>query len=159
MGGRKLRLAAACAAAFVFVAPASARHVDPVPQLALQWPAQGVVSRGWGWDGGHFHEGIDVGSLASLDVRAAAAGVVRSVGYMAGFEGYGEIVLVDVGRGFEVLYAHLSSVGVQTGDRVVAGQKLGLAGCTGTCFGTHLHFELRERGVPVDAAWLLPPLP
>jgi murein DD-endopeptidase MepM/ murein hydrolase activator NlpD len=150
-----LRLAAACAAASVWVAPAGA-HTDGGRQISLDWPASGIVTRGFGWDGAEFHQGIDIGSLSSLDIRAAAPGVVESVGYATGFEGYGNIVLVDIGSGFEALYAHLSEVGVEPGDLVVTGQRLGLAGCTGYCTGTHLHFELREAGTAIDPAPLLP---
>jgi murein DD-endopeptidase MepM/ murein hydrolase activator NlpD len=150
-----LRLGAVCVAALTCAAPASA-HTDGVRQLTLAWPASGLETRGWGWDGGHWHNGIDIGTLSTLDVAAAAPGVVESVGYQTGFEGYGQIVLVDVGYGLETLYAHLSEATVQPGDLVVAGQKLGLAGCTGTCFGTHLHFELRESGDAMDPAPFLP---
>ena len=69
---------------------------------------------------------------------------------MARLEGYGNVVTVDLGGGQENLYAHLSRVDVHPGERVEAGQRLGLAGCTGSCTGTHLHFELRVNGKPVD---------
>ncbi|MDX6467959.1 MAG: hypothetical protein QOI27_2999 [Gaiellaceae bacterium] len=150
-----LRLGAACAAALIWIAPAGA-HTDGGRQIALNWPASGLVTRGFGWDGPEFHQGIDIGTLSSLDVDAAAPGRVESVGYATGFEGYGEIVLVDIGSGFEALYAHLSEVGVQPGDVVATGQTLGQAGCTGWCTGTHLHFELREDGTAIDPAPLLP---
>jgi murein DD-endopeptidase MepM/ murein hydrolase activator NlpD len=153
--GTILRLGAACAAALVLVAPAGA-HTDGGRQIALEWPASGVVTRGFGWDGPEFHKGIDVGTLNSLDIRAAAPGKVESVGYATGFEGYGNIVLVDLGSGFEALYAHLSDVAVNPGDLVFTGQRLGRAGCTGWCTGTHLHFELREDGTAIDPAPLLP---
>ncbi len=96
------------------------------------------------------------GSAACLDVTAAASGVVEAIGYAPHYEGYGAVVLVDMGHGLEALYAHLSVVGVKVGDVVVTGQKLGLAGCTGWCTGTHLHFEVRDRGVAFDPAPLLP---
>ena len=150
-----LRLGAACAAALIVVVPAGA-HTDGGRQLALEWPAAGLVTRGFGWDGAEFHKGIDIGSLQSLEIWAAAPGVVESVGYAPGFEGYGNIVLVDIGFGFEVLYAHLSEVAVAPGDVVFTGRRLGQAGCTGYCSGTHLHFELREDGTAVDPAPLLP---
>jgi murein DD-endopeptidase MepM/ murein hydrolase activator NlpD len=150
-----LRLGAACAAALIWIAPAGA-HTDGGRQIALQWPADGLVTRGFGWDGPEFHQGVDIGSLRSLDIDAAAPGRVESVGYATGFEGYGEIVLVDIGSGFEALYAHLSEVGVAPGDIVATGQTLGQAGCTGWCTGTHLHFELREDGTAIDPAPLLP---
>ena len=83
-------------------------------------------------------------SLLSLDITAAAPGVVEAIGYTPTFEGYGNVVLVDIGHGLQALYAHLSEVGVnggRAGGR--PGEKLGLAGCTGYCTGTHLHFEVR----------------
>ena len=150
-----LRLAAACAAALVCAVPAGA-HTDSGPGLSLVWPASGTVTRGFGYDGTAWHPGIDIGSLNSLDVTAAAPGVVEAVAYAPHYEGYGNIVLVDLGGSIEALYAHLADVDVAVGDAVAVGQKLGLAGCTGYCTGTHLHFELRQAGVAFDPAPLLP---
>ena len=83
-------------------------------------------------------------------VHAAAAGKVVATGYMVGYEGYGNVVLVDVGDGYSNLYAHLSRVDVYRGNWVERGQQLGLAGCTGSCTGTHLHFELHRGGAAID---------
>jgi murein DD-endopeptidase MepM/ murein hydrolase activator NlpD len=96
------------------------------------------------------HTGIDIGILRRLDVVAAADGRVKATGYLPGYEGYGLVVLLGHGEGRQTLYAHLSRVDVRKGEWVEAGRPLGLAGCTGSCTGTHLHFELRERGRPVD---------
>jgi murein DD-endopeptidase MepM/ murein hydrolase activator NlpD len=155
--GRVVGLAAAVAAALVCVAPAAAM-TDGGVGLSLLWPAEGAVTRGFGWDPtmGEEHAGIDIGTLRSLDVRAAAPGVVEAAGYAAGFDGYGEVVLVRLGFGLEALYAHMSSVRVAAGDVVWAGELLGQAGCTGYCTGTHVHFELRDHGVAFDPAPLLP---
>jgi len=150
-----LRLAAACAAALICAMPAGA-HTDGGPGLSLVWPASGTVTRGFGWDGPAWHPGIDIGTLRSLDITAGAPGVVEAVAYAPHFEGYGNIVLVDLGDGLEALYAHLAEIGVSVGDTVEAGQKLGVAGCTGYCTGTHLHFELRQDGVAFDPSPLLP---
>ena len=150
-----LRLAAACAAALICAVPAGA-HTDGGPGLSLVWPASGTVTRGFGWDGPAWHPGIDIGTLRSLDITAAAPGVVEAVAYAPHFEGYGNIVLVDLGDGLEALYAHLAEIGVSVGDTVETGQKLGVAGCTGYCTGTHLHFELRQDGLAFDPAPLLP---
>ena len=72
------------------------------------------------------------------------------VGRPFGFEGYGRIVLVEVGGGYTTLYAHLERSWVRPGQIVEAGQGLGVAGCTGHCTGTHLHFEVRLHGQAVN---------
>jgi murein DD-endopeptidase MepM/ murein hydrolase activator NlpD len=135
--------------ALAFAAPAAA-HTDSPHQLALAWPAQGTVTSPFGWDGARPHSGLDIGILRGLDVRAAAPGRVTAVGYQQGYEGYGNVVIVDVGRPFETLYAHLARATVRVGQVVTVGERLGIAGCTGWCTGTHLHFELRRAGAAVD---------
>ena len=114
------------------------------------WPATGTVTSPFGDDGGRWHPGIDIGILRSLAVRAAEPGRVMAVGERHGYEGYGNVVQVALGRGYTALYAHLAGWRVRVGDEVEAGQRIGTAGCTGWCSGTHLHFELRLHGVPVD---------
>lgn len=121
----------------------------PVPTWSI-WPATGTITSPFGYDAGRRHPGIDIGMLRSLTVRAAQPGRVVAVGTPAGFEGYGNLVEVRLGGGYDALYAHLADWHVRVGDRVVPGQRLGTAGCTGWCSGTHLHFELRLRGSPVN---------
>jgi murein DD-endopeptidase MepM/ murein hydrolase activator NlpD len=65
------------------------------------------------------------------------------------------VVVVAIQDGFSTLYAHLSRPLVKPGDAVLPGQLIGIAGCTGWCTGTHLHFELRYRGVPTDPTPLM----
>ena len=160
----RLLLGAICAflATFGFVAPAHAvpdgplrPYLESLEPLALDWPAEGTVTDGFGPRWGRTHLGIDVGILTSPVVRTAAAGTVTETGWLDGYAGYGHVVLVDVGDGYTMLYAHLSSASVEPGDWVDAGDRLGVAGCTGSCTGTHLHFELRRAGVPIDPAPLL----
>jgi murein DD-endopeptidase MepM/ murein hydrolase activator NlpD len=124
-------------------------HVEP---LSLEWPADGTLTDGYGPRWGRMHLGIDVGILESLEVRAATSGTVVESGWITGYEGYGNVVTIDAGRGFTLLYAHLSRSHVVPGQWLDAGDSVGEAGCTGSCTGTHLHFELRENGVPVDPA-------
>jgi len=153
-----LWFAAASAAALTLVSSAVAM-TDGGPGLSLIWPAQGTITRGFGYDpsSGEDHEGIDIGTLRSLDVVAAGPGVVTITGYASPtYDGYGQVVVVDMGFGIEALYAHLSAVRVHIGQTVTPGEKLGLAGCTGYCTGTHLHFELRDIGTAFDPAPVLP---
>jgi murein DD-endopeptidase MepM/ murein hydrolase activator NlpD len=148
---RAATIAAAVLAALTLAAPAFARPDFPRP-LTFSLPADGVVTGPFGeWRGGHSHAGIDFGLLRSLTVRAAASGVVRSAGYLAGYEGYGLTVIVQLDNApYQTLYAHLSSTRVEPGDYVDAGDVIGRAGCSGSCSGTHLHFELRRAGVAID---------
>ena len=149
---RAANIAAAFVAALTLAAPAFARPDFPRP-LSFSSPADGVVTGPYGeWRGGRRHDGMDIGMLRSLTVRAAAPGIVRLAGYVNGYEGYGLMVLVQIQGAYELVYAHLSSVRVDEGDYVSAGDVLGKAGCTGSCSGTHLHFELRRNGVAVDPA-------
>jgi murein DD-endopeptidase MepM/ murein hydrolase activator NlpD len=136
--------------AMLVLAPAASAHVGDPLQLALEWPAQGTVTTPFGFTEGRYHPGLDIGILRSLTVRAAAPGRVTLVGTPTGFSGYGSIVLIDTVRPFQTLYAHLASVDVRPGQWVSAGEPLGVAGCTGWCTGTHLHFEVRDRGQAVD---------
>lgn len=145
--GFRAVLALLLALAFASAAPAAPAQ-RPAPTHFL-WPAQGTITTPFVPGG---HPGLDIGILRSLTVRAAAAGRVELVGEQSGYEGYGRIVLVDVGGGYSTLYAHLSRVSVPAGAEVSAGQPLGIAGCTGWCTGTHLHFELRQHGEAVNPA-------
>ena len=124
----------------------------PTPDglLVLQWPARGTITDGFGPRWGRMHLGLDIGILRSLELRAAAAGTVQSTGWLTGYAGYGQVVLVDVGGGYQTMYAHLSRIDVSPGQALAPGDHLGLAGCTGSCTGTHLHFELHEVGTPID---------
>lgn len=142
----------------VVAAPASAR-MDTVSKaqtgarLQFSWPAVGTVTSRFGeWRGGRRHEGVDIGMLRRLGVRSALPGRVRVAGYAPGYAGYGKTVVVSYGKHHKLLYAHLSKVYVKRGQLVRRGQPLGLAGCTGSCYGTHLHFEVLRRGVPINPA-------
>ncbi len=157
----RLLLGALCAS-FVIFGPVQGAHAVPdgplrpylehLEPFALAWPADGTVTDGFGPRWGREHLGLDIGILRSLDVRSAAPGTVTEVGYLPGFEGYGNVVLVDVGDGYSTLYAHLASPRATVGEWLDAGDPVGIAGCTGSCTGTHLHFELRQNGVPIDPA-------
>jgi murein DD-endopeptidase MepM/ murein hydrolase activator NlpD len=133
------------------VAPVASARMDDATRLQMVWPASGTVTSRFGeWRGGSRHDGIDIGMLRSLRLRAVTGGVVRKTGYATGYAGYGNIVLLDLPGPYTALYAHLASVGVKPGQRVRKGQRLGRAGCTGSCSDTHLHFEVRRAGVSLN---------
>jgi murein DD-endopeptidase MepM/ murein hydrolase activator NlpD len=151
-----MRSLAACALVLAFAAPAFAspavRSVSSLPVLSFVWPAQGTITTPFIPYG---HAGIDIGMLRTLTVRAAVAGVVELVGYPVGYAGYGNVIVVRVTPTMETIYAHLASYSVKPGETVNAGEAIGIAGCTGLCTGTHLHFEVRISGTPVDPMqWL-----
>jgi murein DD-endopeptidase MepM/ murein hydrolase activator NlpD len=150
---RNLLILAVCGA---LLCPAAASaQTNAGWQVSLQWPARGTITSPFGRDGARWHPGLDIGILHSLDVRAADDGVVVLAGYMPGYDGYGAIVAVQHRHGYSTLYAHLARPLVRAGQRVRRGETIGIAGCTGWCTGTHLHFELRYDGIPVDPTFLM----
>ena len=149
MGAVLRRASCALLVALVFAPAASARVADGTG-LGFLWPAEGIVSSPFGPRAGGFHPGIDIGSLQSLTVRAASSGRVTARGALMGYEGYGYVVVLDIGGGFTSLYAHLARPIARVGELVARGQTIGIAGCSGFCTGTHLHFELRDHGRAVD---------
>jgi len=121
---------------------------DVTPSAAgFIWPVNGPVTSGFGMRWGRMHEGIDIGVASGTPIHAAASGRVVYSGWM---DGYGNLVAIDHGRGISTAYAHQSSIAVGNGQTVSQGQVIGYVGCTGHCFGPHLHFEVRINGTPVD---------
>jgi murein DD-endopeptidase MepM/ murein hydrolase activator NlpD len=122
------------------------------------WPATGTITSPFGRDGARWHPGIDIGTLRSLAVRDAVPGRVLLVGRPRGYDGYGNVVVVRSGKYVE-LYGHLAAYRVHVGERLRPGQRIATAGCTGSCTGTHLHFEVRRNGRAVSPfATVLHPL-
>lgn len=113
----------------------------------LIWPVSGPVVSPFGMRWGRMHTGIDIGVGYGTPIHAAAAGRVIYAGWM---DGYGNLVFVDHGNGISTGYAHQSSIAVSNGQTVSQGEVIGYVGCTGHCFGPHLHFEVRVNGSPVD---------
>ena len=116
------------------------------PSSGFIWPTSGVVTSGFGWRWGRMHEGIDIAAPTGTSVQAVAAGTIIYAGVMGG---YGNIVVIDHGNGLSTAYAHLSSIWAGGGG-VSQGQGIGAVGCTGSCTGPHLHFEVRVNGSAVD---------
>jgi murein DD-endopeptidase MepM/ murein hydrolase activator NlpD len=116
----------------------------------LIWPVDGPVVSGFGMRWGRMHEGIDIAVPAGTPIRAADAGTVVLMQSESESGGYGNFTCIDHGGGLQTCYAHQSSFAVSAGQSVSQGQVIGYVGCTGHCYGDHLHFEVRVGGVPTD---------
>jgi len=114
----------------------------------LIWPVNGPItspfceSRAWE----SCHPGIDIGVPSGTPIRAAAAGTVSLIQSEAQSGGYGNFTCVQHSGALATCYAHQSAFRVSMGQHVGQGQIIGLTGCTGRCFGPHLHFEVRING-------------
>ena len=114
---------------------------------ALIWPVNGPVVSGFGMRWGRLHAGVDIAVPAGTAIRAADSGTVVLLGWTGG---YGNYTCIAHGGSLSTCYAHQSSYATSMGARVSKGQVIGRVGCTGHCFGDHLHFETRVNGTPVD---------
>lgn len=110
----------------------------------------GRVSSGYGSRWGSFHKGIDYAASAGTPIYASAAGQVTYSGYNNG--GYGKLIIIDHGNGYQTYYAHCSSLYVNVGAYVSQGQNIAGVGSTGDSTGNHLHFEVRKNGTPINPA-------
>jgi peptidoglycan hydrolase-like protein with peptidoglycan-binding domain len=122
--------------------------------IALAWPVQAPLGNAFGPRGNRFHAGIDLLAPAGTPVRAAAPGRVAYAGRIDG--GWGKLVVVAHARRVRTMYAHLSTVAVDVGERVATGARVGAVGSTGNATGPHLHFEVRLHGAAVDPSSALP---
>lgn len=119
---------------------------------AFMWPSVNTALSGNDYWSGHL--GIDIAAMTGDQIYAADSGVVVYAGSISG--GYGNMVMIDHGNGYQTVYAHLSSVIARCGASVVQGQLIGLAGSTGNSTGPHLHFEVRYFGGFVNPWYVLP---
>ena len=126
----------------VTVRSTSNERYDNAGQPAFQRPA-GALGRN-----GYHSWALDIPPSGGTTIRAAASGVVVEVA--SGWNGgYGNMILVDHGGGWQTLYAHLASIGIDAGNRVDAGTPIGIMGATGRTYpvgAVHLHFEIRKNG-------------
>lgn len=93
------------------------------------------------------HQGIDFAAGTGTPVLASASGRIIRAGWGGG---YGNIVMIDHGKGIVTRYAHLSKIDAKQGQRVEQGQRIGRVGSTGMSTGPHLHYEVWQNGKPVD---------
>ena len=113
----------------------------------------GMVTSSYGYrrdpftGSGAMHSGIDFKGPRGQPILAAAAGKITHAGWKSG---YGKTVEITHGNGLMTRYAHLSRIGVTTGQKVEQGLQLGAMGSTGRSTGTHLHFEVRLNGKAIN---------
>ena len=115
-------------------------------QSGFIWPVNGPVTSGFGYRWGRMHEGIDIGVPSGTPIRAAKSGTIVLA---SAYGGYGNYTCISHGGGLSTCYAHQSSF-ARTSGSISQGSILGYVGCTGHCFGDHLHFEVRINGSAVD---------
>jgi murein DD-endopeptidase MepM/ murein hydrolase activator NlpD len=113
----------------------------------LIWPVNGPIVSPFGMRWGRLHAGVDIAVPAGTPIRAADSGRVVLMGWVGG---YGNYTCVQHNASLSTCYAHQSSFSTSNGASVSQGQVIGSVGCTGHCFGDHLHFETRVNGSPVD---------
>jgi len=131
-------------------------YSGPIPEEASKgtgvfgWPAAGQITQGY-WDR---HRALDIGSWQGAPVLAADSGYVVATGWDD--SGYGRMVVIDHGNGFQTLYAHMEVYYVEVGTSVAKGEQIGEAGSTGNSSGPHLHFEVRQGSLQRNPFGFLP---
>ena len=103
----------------------------------------GTITSPYGARSSGFHTGLDIAVPTGTPVYAAAGGTVTKAGWQGG---YGYLVVIDHGNGYQTYYAHNSSLCVSVGQSVSMGQNIAYSGSTGNSTGPHLHFEVRING-------------
>ncbi len=109
----------------------------------------GYVSSAFGNRSRGYHTGIDWAISYGTPIYAADGGTVTSAGWGGG---YGYMIKISHGNGYETLYAHCSKLAVKYGQKVAKGQVIGYVGSTGNSTGPHLHFEIRKNGQYLNPA-------
>ncbi|HZY44992.1 MAG TPA: peptidoglycan DD-metalloendopeptidase family protein [Anaerolineae bacterium] len=138
-----------------FIPKVVTSYSGPVPTGAqgsgqFRWPVVGYITQDF-WAG---HKALDISAPTGSPVYASDAGYVSFSGWTD--VGYGWLVRINHGNGFETLYAHNSQLLVVAGEAVARGQLIAYAGSTGHSTGPHCHFEIRLNGVPVNPRLYLP---
>ena len=110
-------------------------------------PWTGRITSSYGWRKNRPHYGVDIKLNTGDSVKSAFEGMIRVSKYS---KSYGNVIVVRHQNGLETLYAHLSKRTVKAGEVIEAGKTIGLGGNTGRSFGSHLHFETRYLGEPIN---------
>lgn len=126
------------------------KYLDAKPNLM---PTNGELTSPYGYrnnpfgGGREFHSGIDIANTYGTKIKAAGSGVVTFAGYNGS---YGRMIIISHGYGYQSIYGHNKKLLVQVGDKVEKGQEICEMGSTGRSTGTHLHFEVRLYGKPIN---------
>ena len=124
-----------------------------IASMPSEWPTKGRLSSRFGrrrspWTGkSQFHSGIDIANRQGTPVYASGDAVVEFAGIKGG---NGKTIVLKHGQGITTLYGHLSKIYVKKGDRVRKNQKIANLGNTGKSTNSHLHYEVRVNGIPID---------
>lgn len=124
----------------------------PIIMTGYVHPVNGNITSGFGFRKYRYHLGMDIDLEIGDSVKCAFDGKVRIAQRS---KSYGYVVVVRHPNGLETYYAHLSKLLVKPGQELKAGEMLGLGGNTGHSFGSHLHFEVRYGGQPIDPTYLI----
>mgnify|MGYP000874998207 CR=1 FL=1 len=124
-------------------------YSGPIGTEAFVWPTSATFISGYEFSPEINHWGIDIGGDLGNPIYAADAGVVVYAGWNDW--GYGNVIVLDHGNGWQTLYAHLNEVYVNCGDYInFGGQLIGAMGSTGNSSGPHLHYEMSYNGSRVN---------
>jgi murein DD-endopeptidase MepM/ murein hydrolase activator NlpD len=116
-------------------------------------PVRGWLTSGFGMRNspftGHltFHEGLDIAARTGTPIYASGDGIVAQAETV---DGYGKLLVLDHGYGYKSYYGHNSKFYAKVGQRVKRGDRIAAVGNTGSSTGSHLHYEVRLNGVPVN---------
>jgi len=123
---------------------------EPPPTIAhgrFIRPSAGTLTSRFGPRWGRMHNGVDLAAPIGTPIRAADGGRVIFSGWDGGF---GNVIRIDHENGYVTVYAHNTANLVRVGERVAQGQQIATMGSTGNSTGSHLHFEIRRNGAPID---------
>ena len=122
------------------------------PTGSFSWPCTGTLTSRFGYrslrlSGSNNHQGIDIGNSYGTSIYASDGGTVTYAGWMGG---YGYLIIIDHGNGYETYYGHNSSLVAYVGQKVHKGQLIARMGSTGYSTGNHCHFGIKLNGTFVN---------
>ena len=129
-------------------------YIKTIRKMPLGYPMQGTVTSNFGLRSDPFnhrpafHAGIDLTGTIGQKIKATADGIVKKSSYEK--NGFGHLVILRHGNGYETLFGHMSKRMVKRGEKIQRGQVIGRMGNTGRSTGPHLHYEVRYKGKSIN---------